>query len=95
VETRCDGETIDSGGNVALSTAKQTISLAAEAGDVRSGAVHYAFGAWLGGFASQGDNAVVTLSFLDAHGARIGGARLTVEERRISPANLASDVGDP
>jgi hypothetical protein len=77
------------GGNAPQSTAKQTISLASEAADIRTGAVHYVLSAWLGGYASQDDNAIVTLSFRDAHGASLG----TVSLGPVTPAQRSSVTG--
>jgi len=77
------------GGNVAKSTAKQTISLASESPAINTGSVRFTFGAWLGGFASQSDNAVVTLSFHDANGAALGGAELGP----VTPAQRGNVTG--
>jgi len=77
------------GGNVALSTAKQTISLASESSAINMGSVRFAFVAWLGGFASQSDNAVATLSFQNANGAALGGATLGP----VTPAQRGNITG--
>jgi hypothetical protein len=70
------GKSLFEGGNVAKSTATQQISLAAYGTTIDAGAVKYALSAWLGGFASQGDNASVTVAFTDAAGTKLGSATL-------------------
>jgi len=64
------------GGNVAKSTATQTISLAPSAAAIASGTVHYAFSAWLGGYSTQADNAAATVAFEDGSGATLSKATL-------------------
>jgi len=59
------------GGNVAKSTATQTISLAQSAAAIGSGAVRFTFSAWLGGFEGQRDNATATVAFEDGNGAKL------------------------
>lgn len=70
------GKNFFAGGNVAVSTASQTISLAAAASDIAAGKVTYKFSAWLGGFESQDDNAKIMLIFKDAAGASVGQVQL-------------------
>ena len=55
------------GGNAALSLGQQFISLAAISPTVDAGGVHFLLSASLGGFGSQEDNALISLSFVDAH----------------------------
>lgn len=79
------GKNLFEGGNVAKSTASQSIVLEAAATDIAAGSVRYTFSAWLGGFASQADNATVSLSFRDSAGGKLGGATLgpvTTAERK-------------
>jgi hypothetical protein len=64
------------GGNVASSTATQSISLAPIAADINSGSVRYTFSAWLGGYSNQRDNGTATVSFTDAGGKSLGSATL-------------------
>jgi hypothetical protein len=70
------GKNLFEGGNVAKSTATQSISLSAAVTEIASGSVHYAFSAWLGGYSNQGDNATASISFRDAAGKALGGAML-------------------
>ncbi len=59
------------GGNVAKSTGTQTISLAPSSAAIKSGTVRFTFSAWLGGYASQADDATATVAFKDANGATL------------------------
>ncbi len=70
------GRNFFSGGNVEKSTATQSIDLAAAAADVDAGTVTYAFSAWLGGYSTQDDNTVATVTFADANGTSLGAAKL-------------------
>jgi hypothetical protein len=54
-----------------LSTLSQTISLASYGNAFAGGSVTFALSAYLGGFSSQEDNAVLALSFRNAGGAEI------------------------
>ena len=66
------GANFFSGGpNSATSTATQTISLASYSKMIREGAT-FRLGGWLGGYDGQDDNAVLSLTFKDAHHATIG-----------------------
>jgi hypothetical protein len=70
------GKNLFEGGNVARSTASQSIALKAPKADIASGSVRYTFSAWLGGFSGQADNAVVSVSFRDSAGEDLGGTTL-------------------
>ena len=70
------GANFFAGGNAPVSTATQTISLAAGAADIDKGSVTYVLSAWLGGYSSQDDNAKVTLIFKGAAGASIAQTQL-------------------
>jgi len=70
------GANFFAGGNAPVSTATQTISLAAGAADIDKGSVTYVFSAWLGGYSSQDDNAKVTLILKGADGASIAQTQL-------------------
>lgn len=70
------GKNLFEGGNAANSTATQTISLAPYAADIQAGTVHYEFAGWLGGYSNQDDNAIATVSFVDAAGASLGQATI-------------------
>lgn len=52
------------------SSASQKVSLTQYAGWVKAGA-HYTLSGWLGGYATQRDRAVVTVTWLNAHGKAI------------------------
>jgi hypothetical protein len=54
------------GPSSSLSTGTQTIDLFNIAADVNSGAVDYVLSGYLGGFATQSDNAVLTANFLNS-----------------------------
>jgi hypothetical protein len=58
------------------SSASQVIDLSSGASTIDLGGVGFDLSAYLGGFASQNDNAVLTISFLDAVSAVLGGAAL-------------------
>jgi hypothetical protein len=64
------------GGNTATSTAAQTIALNAYSADIDTGKVRYAVSAWIGGYAGQEDNAIVTVSFYGATNAPLGVVKL-------------------
>ena len=70
------GANFFAGGNVAVSTATQTISLAAGAADIDKGGVTYVLSAWLGGFEQQDDNCKIMLIFKGADGASVGQTQL-------------------
>jgi hypothetical protein len=70
------GKNLFEGGNVAKSTAAQTIDFKAAAADIAAGKVHYTFSAWIGGYASQEDSATVSVVFRDANGSTLGQATL-------------------
>jgi hypothetical protein len=70
------GKNLFEGGNVARSTASQSVWLSAAATEIAKGSVRYAFSAWLGGYSSQGDSAMVSVAFRDAAGKSLGGATL-------------------
>ena len=52
-----------------VSTGTQVISVAA--GGITTGKVHYTLAGWLGGYSSQGDNAVLHVTFENAKGKAI------------------------
>lgn len=70
------GKNLFEGGNVANSTATQTISLAKYAHDIDAGQTAFAFSAWIGGFATQGDNATVSVTFIGADKSHLSSATL-------------------
>jgi hypothetical protein len=60
----------------ASSSASQIIDVSSGASLIDAGAVAYDLSAYLGGFASQGDNAVLSLSFLDISNGVLGSTSL-------------------
>jgi|HubBroStandDraft_1064217.scaffolds.fasta_scaffold24721_4 hypothetical protein len=62
------------GPEAAKSTGTQKLTIAA--GGVRGGKVDYTLSGWLGGYDSQGDNAVLTVTFENSHGGVIGSAKI-------------------
>ena len=70
------GANFFAGGNAPVSTATQTISLAAGAADIDKGGVKYAFSAWLGGYGTQDDNCKIMLIFKGAGGASLAQTQL-------------------
>lgn len=59
-----------------LSTASQTIDLTSGASFIDTGTSSFSLSAYLGGFASQSDNAVLTISFLGSLSNLLGSASL-------------------
>jgi hypothetical protein len=70
------GKNLFEGGNVAKSTAQQTVSFAPARADIDSGNVKYTLSAWIGGYSTQEDSATVMLTFRDAKGASLGSTTL-------------------
>ena len=62
------------GPNIELSTASQSIDVGAGGSAIDGGNVTFALSAFLGGFDGQGDNAVLSLSFLNAASMTLGSA---------------------
>jgi hypothetical protein len=62
------------GPNDALSTFTQTIDLTTYSADIAKGNVTYSLSAYLGGYSSQDDDAVVTIYFLDSTSLEVLGA---------------------
>jgi tRNA A-37 threonylcarbamoyl transferase component Bud32 len=56
----------------AQSSASQTIDVSQGSGGIDSGDKKYTLSGWLGGFAAQGDNATVNVTFQDAGGNTLG-----------------------
>jgi hypothetical protein len=70
------GRQFFSGGVAATSQATQTIDLAARAGVIDTGDVTFELAGFLGGFSSQGDNAVLTAIFRDGFDGSLGEATI-------------------
>jgi hypothetical protein len=80
------GTTLFVGGTAAAATAAQTVDLAWAGARIDTGRLRYELSGLLGGYQNQGDNAQVTVTFRDGHGASVG-------NRRIGPVS-ASDRGN-
>jgi hypothetical protein len=70
------GSAFFSGGHAPLSTASQTISLAAAAGPIDAGRVRFALSGWLGGYGGQSDNMRVAVRFMRESGETLATASL-------------------
>ncbi|RFP16297.1 MULTISPECIES: PEP-CTERM sorting domain-containing protein [unclassified Duganella] len=64
------------GDSNALSTASQTIDLTSLSAAINTGASRYDLSAWLGGYASQNDNAKLTATFFGSGGAALPSASI-------------------
>jgi T5SS/PEP-CTERM-associated repeat protein/autotransporter-associated beta strand protein len=62
------------GGNAATSTATQTIDVSANAADIDTGSAVVDLSGWLGGFATDGDNASLSVAFFNGSTNLGGGA---------------------
>jgi hypothetical protein len=84
------GKNFFSGGNKPLSTAKQTIALTSYASAIDAGTDHFVFSAWIGGYASQADYAVVTVTFKSSGNATLGSASLgpVTPAQRVNETSL-------
>ena len=60
------------GGNAGLSSGRQTIDLGFAASAIGGAGAHYRLSGWLGGYASQNDNARLSVNFLNAASQVIG-----------------------
>jgi uncharacterized protein (TIGR03437 family) len=60
----------------AMSSASQLIDVSSTASLIDTGTVQYALSAWLGGYSSQNDNAVLTVTYEDWTGTNLGSVTL-------------------
>jgi hypothetical protein len=76
----------------ALSTATQTIDLGALGTDIDGGSVHFAFSAYIGGYAGQKDDATVSATFVGSDRAKLKTVILgpVTEEQRNGKTSLLS-----
>ncbi|WP_198045642.1 alkaline phosphatase family protein [Kitasatospora mediocidica] len=70
------GKAFFDGGDSATASMTQTDSVAAQAAQIATGTLPYTLSAWIGGYASQGDNAGLTATFLSSSGSSLGTASL-------------------
>ncbi|HEY1975988.1 MAG TPA: hypothetical protein VGG89_05580 [Candidatus Baltobacteraceae bacterium] len=84
------------GGNAALSTATQAVSLAPFTSQIDSGNVKYELSGKLGGFGALDDSAAVDLSFLDATGKTLASDAIgpvNAQQRLLNTALLNEQAG--
>jgi len=62
------------GENNASSSASQSINVSSGAAAIDAGTVHFTLSGWLGGYSSQGDNAQLTIEFLNESDSEVGSA---------------------
>jgi hypothetical protein len=89
------GANFFAGGNTEVSTASQTVSVAAEATAIDAGTEPATLSGDLGGYSSQGDNAVVTATYLSAANASLGTLQIgpvTAAERKDETELLAKSA---
>lgn len=83
------GRQLFTGGNHGLSEATQTANVADFAAQIDGGRIAFELAGFLGGYASQGDNAKLTAIFLNAGGAELGLASIGP----VTTAERASETG--
>ncbi len=74
------------GGNAGVSSGRQTIALGFAGAAINGPGAHFKLSGWLGGYASQDDNARLSVSFLDA-------ANQVVGSSSIGPVSAADRSG--
>ena len=85
------------GGNVGLSTATQTIDLSFAGSSINGTGAVYSLSGWLGGYASQADNAQLSVSFLNAANQVVGSSAIgpvTAAERANATALLYREASN-
>jgi hypothetical protein len=70
------GQNFFAGGNSAQATATQAIDVSSAGGWIDKGGRHYEFKGYIGGYSSQGDQAVVEVHFLDSGGKSLGDSHI-------------------
>ncbi len=93
------GNSFFTGGEAAVSTGRQDVSIADAAAEIDAGGVDYTVQAYLGGFSSQEDNAVLRLTFLDGGGAPLGDevvlGPITADDRQNTTTLIGLETGGP
>lgn len=64
------------GGSTATASMSQTVSVSGQASRIATGTLPYSLSAWIGGYSTQGDNAGLVATFLNASGGSLGTATL-------------------
>jgi hypothetical protein len=70
------GNNFFAGGNIAKSTASQTIDLSTAGATIDAGGVTFVLSGWLGGFNNQDDSATVSVTFVSESGAVLRSAAI-------------------
>jgi len=70
------GNSFFGGGGVARSALTQSIDVSSQSGQIDAGALSFTLSAYLGGFAADGDNATLSITFQNNTGTMIGSATL-------------------
>jgi hypothetical protein len=70
------GNAFFDGGSTATASMTQTVGVSDQAARIAAGDLPYTLSAWVGGYASQGDNAGLVATFLSSSGASLGTATL-------------------
>jgi len=83
------GHNFFAGGNAPLSTATQTVSLAAYRGEIAGGKATFVLDGWLGGYEDQADSAKVTVVFKNQAGAKLSVATIGP----VTPAQRETKTG--
>jgi hypothetical protein len=83
------GKNFFTGGDTHRSTATQLIAVGSAGRAIDAGAVTYAFSGWLGGYAEQGDYAMVVAEFLSADGTKLDSATIGP----VTPADRQNKTG--
>ncbi|MEY9859279.1 hypothetical protein ABH935_004907 [Catenulispora sp. GAS73] len=74
--TGVGGKAFFDGGSTATASMSQTVSVSGQASRIASGTLPYSLSAWIGGYSTQGDNAGLVATFLNASGTSLGTATL-------------------
>jgi hypothetical protein len=77
------------GGSEAYAAGYQVVDVSAQSAAINTGSVGYDLTGWLGGWTSQGDNAMLYVSFLDAASQVLGTAALGP----VTPAHRNNSTG--
>ena len=70
------GSAFFDGGPYASAQMTQTVDVRSQSAQIATGTLPYSLSGWIGGYSSQGDNAGVVATFLDASGSALGTATL-------------------
>jgi hypothetical protein len=82
------GSAFFDGGASKTASMTQTDSVSSESGQIAAGTLPYSFSAWIGGYSSQADQAVVMATFLSSSGTSLGTSTLGP----VTPAERDDDT---